>query len=113
LTQGAIALALTLSGRYQALYTYAVFVSWVFYAMSCAAVLTLRARRPDLPRPYRTWGYPVTPVVFIAFAAWLVGNTILQNPKDAAIGAGLVLVGLPYFYYGRWRSRVATGSSVA
>ncbi|PYO81701.1 MAG: hypothetical protein DMD68_12870 [Gemmatimonadetes bacterium] len=113
LTQGAIAVALTLSGRYQALYTYAVFVSWVFYAMSCAAVLTLRARRPDLPRPYRTWGYPVTPVVFIAFAAWLVGNTILQNPKDAAIGAGLVLVGLPYFYYGRWRSRVATGSSVA
>jgi len=110
LTQGAIAVALTLSGRYQALYTYAVFVSWVFYAMSCAAVLTLRARRPALPRPYRTWGYPVTPVVFIAFAAWLVGNTIVQNPKDAAIGAGLVLVGLPYFYYGRWMARTRSGT---
>ncbi len=100
-TQGAITVALTLSGSYQALYTYVVFVGWVFYAMSCAAVLTLRTRRPDLPRPYRTWGYPLTPIVFIAFALLLVGNTIVQNPKDAAIGVGLVLVGLPVFYYFR------------
>ena len=100
-TQGAITVALTLSGSYQALYTYVVFVGWVFYAMSCAAVIRLRARRPDLPRPYRAWGYPLTPIIFIAFALWLVGNTIAQNPKDAAIGAGLVVLGLPLFYYFR------------
>ncbi len=63
--------------------------------------MRLRARRPDLPRPYRAWGYPLTPIVFIAFALWLVGNTIAQNPKDAAIGAGLVVLGLPLFYYFR------------
>ena len=107
LTQGAIAVALTLSGKYQALYTYVVFVGWIFYALSCAAVMRLRAKRPDLERPYRAWGYPFTPIVFIAFALWLVVNTIAQSPKDAAIGAGLVLIGLPFFYYFRRRERSA------
>jgi len=107
LTQGAITVALTLSGKYQALYTYVVFVGWIFYALSCAAVMRLRAKRPDLERPYRAWGYPCTPIVFIAFALWLVGNTIAQSPKDAAIGAGLVLIGLPFFYYFRGRERSA------
>ena len=107
LTQGAITVALTLSGKYQALYTYVVFVGWIFYALSCAAVMRLRAKRPDLERPYRAWGYPFTPIVFIAFALWLVVNTIAQSPRDAAIGAGLVLIGLPFFYYFRRRERSA------
>ena len=107
LTQGAITVALTLSGKYQALYTYVVFVGWIFYALSCAAVMRLRAKRPDLERPYRAWGYPFTPIVFIAFALWLVVNTIAQSPRDAAIGAGLVLIGLPFFYYFRPRERSA------
>ena len=102
LTQGAITVALTLSGKYQALYTYVVFVGWIFYASSCAAVM--RAKRPDLERPYRAWGYPFTPIVFIAFALWLVVNTIAQSPRDAAIGAGLVVLGLPLFYYFRGRN---------
>ena len=107
LTQGAITVALTLSGKYQALYTYVVFVGWIFYALSCAAVMRLRAKRPDLERPYRAWGYPFTPIVFIVFALWLVVNTIAQSPRDAAIGAGLVLIGLPFFYYFRRRERSA------
>jgi len=106
-TQGAITVALTLSGKYQALYTYVVFVGWIFYALSCAAVMRLRAKRPDLERPYRAWGYPFTPIVFIAFALWLVVNTIAQSPRDAAIGAVLVLIGLPFFYYFRGRERSA------
>ena len=52
-----------------------------------------------MPRPYRAWGYPVTPVIFIAFALYLVGNTIIQQPKESAIGAGLLGVGL-LFYWG-------------
>jgi basic amino acid/polyamine antiporter, APA family len=105
LAQGAITVALTLSGKYQALYTYVVFVGWIFYALACSAVMRLRAKRPDLERPYRAWGYPFTPIVFIAFALWLVFNTIVQTPKESAIGAGLVLIGLPLFYYFRSRER--------
>jgi hypothetical protein len=85
--QGIIAGALLFTGTYEQLATYVVFASFVFYGMSCAAVIRLRRTRPDLPRPYRAWGYPVTPLVFIGFAACLVGNTIVEAPRDAAIGA--------------------------
>ena len=111
-TQGAIASLLTLMPRcvlgvcsprplYDQLATYVVFAQFVFYALSAAAVIRLRRKAPLLERPYRTWGYPVTPIVFIAFAIWLVYNTIVQNPKDSAIGAVLILIGLPGYYY--WR----------
>jgi basic amino acid/polyamine antiporter, APA family len=97
--QWAIAVALTLSGTYDQLATYVVFASFLFYTMSCAAVITLRRTAPDLPRPYRAWGYPFTPLVFIAFAAWLVGNTIAEQPREAAVGAGLIVLGLPVYFY--------------
>jgi amino acid transporter len=101
LTQGVIASALTALGTYDQLFTYVVFAQFVFYALSAGAVMRLRRTAPHVARPYRTWGYPVTPVIFIAFAAWLVYNTIVQNPRDSAIGAGLILIGLPGYYY--WR----------
>jgi APA family basic amino acid/polyamine antiporter len=100
-TQGAIASALALLGTYDKLITYVVFAQFVFYALSAAAVIRLRHTHPEVARPYRTWGYPVTPVVFIAFALWLVGNTIVETPRDSAVGAGLILVGLPGYFY--WR----------
>ena len=74
-----------------------VFVSWLFYAMSAAAVLVLRRKAPEMRRPYRAWGYPVTPLVFVAFSLWLTMNTITQAPRDAAIGAGIVLLGVPLY----------------
>jgi amino acid transporter len=122
-TQGAIASALTLmptcitipgvfsicSPRplYDQLATYVVFAQFVFYALSAGAVIRLRRSAPHMPRPYRTWGYPVTPIIFIAFAVWLVLNTIVATPKDSAIGAGLILLGLPGYYY--WRRGGAGG----
>jgi APA family basic amino acid/polyamine antiporter len=121
-TQGVIASALTLvpnclsipgvfsvcsaSPLYDQLATYVVFAQFVFYALSAGAVLRLRRKAPEIPRPYRTWGYPLTPIIFIAFAIWLVLNTIVATPKDSAIGAGLILLGLPGYFY--WR-RVGAG----
>jgi APA family basic amino acid/polyamine antiporter len=101
IVQGVWASLLALSGTYNQLITYMVFVSFLFYALSCAAVLVLRRREPGLSRPYRTWGYPVTPVVFILFSGYLVLNTILETPKDAAFGAALLLAGLPVYWYCR------------
>ncbi len=101
LTQGAVASALTALGTYDQLFTYVVFAQFVFYALSASAVIRLRQKAPQVARPYRTWGYPVTPIVFIAFAVWLVYNTIVETPKDSAIGAGIILLGLPGYYY--WR----------
>jgi APA family basic amino acid/polyamine antiporter len=92
---------------YDQLATYVVFAQFVFYALSAGAVIRLRRRAPDLPRPYRTWGYPLTPIIFIVFAVCLVGSTIYATPKDSAIGAGLILLGLPGYYY--WRRAGAGG----
>jgi len=92
---------------YDQLATYVVFAQFIFYALSAGAVIRLRYTAPGIARPYRTWGYPVTSIVFIAFAAWLVYNTIVETPKDSAIGVGLILLGLPGYWYWRRHQRLA------
>ncbi len=99
IAESAIAVALTFTGTYDQLATYVVFVSWLFYAMSAGAVIRLRQTAPDLPRPYRAWGYPWTPIIFVAFSLWLVFNTIAEAPRDAAIGTGIVAMGLPLYWW--------------
>jgi len=101
--QGVWGCVLALTGSYDQLFTYVVFASWVFYAMSCGAVIILRRASPQMQRPYKTWGYPATPIVFILFSIWLVSNTIIEAPRDAAIGAGIILLGLPVYFY--WKKK--------
>jgi APA family basic amino acid/polyamine antiporter len=101
IVQAVISIALTLTGEYDWLYTYVIFAEFVFYALMCGALIRLRRRRPDLPRPYRAWGYPVTPILFIGFSLWLVANTIIEDPKHSAVAAGLIAVGLPIYFYFR------------
>ena len=106
--QGMISIALTWistepswKDTYSRLFTYVVLSEFVFYAMSCGAVLRLRHKAAALVRPYRTWGYPVTPIVFILFSLWLVINTAREQPRDAAAGAALILAGLPIYFLRR------------
>lgn len=103
LVQMLVAIAFTLTGSYHRLLTYVVFASFLFYALSAAAVIVLRRREPDLARPYRAWGYPFTPIAFILFALYLVGDTIIHSPRESAIGATIVLLGLPAYFY--WTGR--------
>jgi APA family basic amino acid/polyamine antiporter len=103
LGQGLWASVLVLTGTYEQLFTYVVFASWIFYAMSSAGVLILRKRNPEAPRPYRTWGYPVTPIVFIVFALTLVVVSILENPRDSLVGLAMILSGLPAYWY--WKRK--------
>jgi basic amino acid/polyamine antiporter, APA family len=109
--QGVVAIALTLissepswKGSYNRLFTYVVLAEFVFYAMSAGAVIRLRHTAADLARPYRTWGYPFTPVVFILFSVWLVANTAWAQPVDTAISALLIVAGLPWYWWRRWSS---------
>ena len=90
---------LTFSGTYNQLITYIIFASWIFYAMSCAAVIILRKKRPEMKRPYKTPGYPYIPIIFILFAVFLTFNTILEAPRDAAVGSCIILAGLPLYFY--------------
>jgi APA family basic amino acid/polyamine antiporter len=108
LVQALISIALALTGKYDWLYTYVVFAQFVFYALMCGAVIRLRRRRTDLPRPYRAWGYPVTPILFIGFSVWLVANTIREDPVDSAVAAALIALGLPLYFWRKARSAVTS-----
>jgi APA family basic amino acid/polyamine antiporter len=101
---------LVLSGRYDQLYTYVIFASWILYAMATASVIVLRRKRPDLSRPYRTLGYPVVPVLFVATAILLEVFTLKQSPRESIAGIVLILLGLPFYFY--WKRRRVQGSSV-
>ena len=90
---------LTFTGTFNQLITYIIFASWIFYGMSAGAVIILRNKKPDMERPYKTPLYPWIPITFILFAIFLTINTIMEAPRDAAIGAGIILVGLPMYYY--------------
>jgi APA family basic amino acid/polyamine antiporter len=94
---------LVLSGRYDQLFTYVIFASWILYGMTTAAVLVLRRTRPEMPRPYRTFGYPVVPIVFVLSALGLVISTLFNSPRESFMGLALVLIGLPFYYY--WAKR--------
>jgi APA family basic amino acid/polyamine antiporter len=96
---------LVLSGRYTQLYTYVIFASVILYGMATAAVIVLRIKRPDLPRPYRTLGYPFVPVVFVLGISCLVVSTLLKSPRESLMGLGLVSLGLPFYFFWKRRRR--------
>src|SRR3989449_268206 len=98
-------MVLAVSGTFEQLFTYVVFASWIFAALAAASVFVLRRRRPDAPRPFRVPGYPVTPALFIAAAAAIVGNTIVARPVQALIGLGIVATGVPAYFVWKHRPR--------
>lgn len=102
---------LAVTGTFQQLLTYVVFAGWIFYGLGALAVFASRRRLPDAPRPFRTPGYPVTPLVFALGAAALVANTLVGQPRQAAIGLGVVLIGAPVFFV--WRARRRASASPA
>jgi basic amino acid/polyamine antiporter, APA family len=109
ITSSAWGIVLALSGTFEQLLTYVVFIGWIFYALGAAAVIALRIKRPDAPRPFRVPGYPVTPLLFVLAATAIVGNTIYSQPKQAAIGIGVVLLGAPAYFV--WQRRKRGGSA--
>jgi APA family basic amino acid/polyamine antiporter len=96
---------LCLSGRYEQLYTYATFFVILAYAATGVALFILRRKRPDLPRPYRCWGYPVVPLLFVVTSLLVAGNTLRQQPKETLAGIGIMLLGLPVYFGMRGRAR--------
>jgi APA family basic amino acid/polyamine antiporter len=104
--------ALCLSGTYTRLYTFVIFAAVLFYALAGASVIVLRRTRPDWPRPYKTWGYPFTPLIYVAFCIVVLINTLMSQPVESGIGLAILAAGLPaYLYWKRRRDQIA-GTSV-
>jgi APA family basic amino acid/polyamine antiporter len=101
--QGLWAAVLLLSGSYETLVDYAMFAIWLFYGLMVGAVMVLRWKRPDLPRPYRMWGYPATPLLFLAITGWFLVNMALTRPWPSLAGLLLIVAGIPV--YSVWAKR--------
>ena len=102
---GAIGALLALTGTYEELYSLFVFALWIFFALTAIALLRLRRKEPDLPRPYRAWGYPWTQWIFVLAAAALTINLWVLRPIRSTLGLAVIFAGVPFFYH--WKNRAA------
>jgi len=92
---------LLLLGRFQQLFELAVFAEWLFYMLTATTVFVYRRRHPEMARPYRVWGYPVLPAVFVVSAGVVLVSSFAGNLKGSLIGSGLILLGLPLYEWVR------------
>jgi len=99
LWQGIWASVLVLSGTFDQLTDMVIFAVFIFYGATSLGVIILRHRMPDAKRPYKVWGYPVIPALYILFCAGLVINTFIARPREAIIGLTLILAGIPAYIF--------------
>lgn len=97
--QGIWASVLILSGNFDQLTDMLIFTVFIFYGATSLGVFILRRNMPDAPRPYKVWGYPFVPAIFVLFCIGLFFNTIITRPREAAIGMTLILAGVPVYLY--------------
>jgi len=89
---------LVLSGTFDQLTDMIIFAVFIYYGATTLGVFILRKKMPDAPRPYKVWGYPVVPAIVVIFCAVLIINTVFSRPREAAIGAALMLTGVPMYF---------------
>lgn len=90
---------LVFSGSFEQIITFAMFISIVFWIAAAAAVFKLRKKCPTLTRPYKTWGYPVVPLIFIMACIGILLNTLIEKPVESLAGVGLAIIGIPVYFF--------------
>lgn len=109
--QGGFGVLLLASGRFEDIIKMVIFTEWIVYGMTTASVLVLRRTHPEMPRPYRVWGYPLVPIAFVLVAGALLFVTLREAPRESGMGLGLIALGLPFYYY--WKTREKGGAGGA
>jgi len=105
IAQALWAAVLLVTGSFESLLDYAMFALWLSYGAMVAGVIVLRVKRPDLARPYRMWGYPLTAILFLAITAWFLGNMLVTRPVPSLVGLAFIGAGIPvYFIWARGQS---------
>jgi len=103
--QGVWGALLAATGSYELIINYAIFCAWAFYALVVIGLMILRRSQPDVPRPYRLWGYPLTPLLFAGVAVLVLVNSVITTPLPSLSGLGIILAGIPVYFY--WRRQHA------
>ena len=94
---------LILSGSFDTITDYVMFASWMFYMMGAFGVLVLRKKMPNVNRPYKVWGYPYTPMIFVVFSFLFLVNSVVSDTQNAMMGLILVFSGLPFYFFWKYR----------
>jgi basic amino acid/polyamine antiporter, APA family len=94
---------LLLGGNFRQLFSLAIFAEWLFYMITSSTIFMFRRREPDAARPYRVWGYPVVPVLFVLASAILLYYTFTDNLKNSIFGSLVILAGIPIFFWFSWQ----------
>jgi len=94
---------LAILGSFEQIFTFAMFIAIAFWVAAAASVFTLRKKYPNMKRPYKTWGYPIVPFLFILFSVGILINTLIEKPVESIAGIIITLLGIPVYFY--WRAR--------
>ncbi|AFN74555.1 amino acid permease-associated region [Melioribacter roseus P3M-2] len=105
IVQGIWSCVLVLSGTFDTITDYVMFASWLFYLLGAYGVFVMRKKFPDVKRPYKVWGYPYTPIIFLLFASYYLIATLTSDTENAMLGLILVFSGLPFYFYSKYRSK--------
>jgi APA family basic amino acid/polyamine antiporter len=111
--QGCLGILFVLTSTYQELYSFVIFATWLFLALTAGALIRLRRKESDLPRPFRVWGYPWTPALFGVVACAIAANLLLVQPVRSSVGLAIILLGVPFFHYWCKQARPALTMKVA
>lgn len=103
--QGLWSCVLVLSGSFDTITDYVIFAAWLFYMLGAAGVFVLRKKMPYVNRPYKVWGYPYVPAIFVVFSFLFLINSVVSDSQDAAMGSILILSGLPIYLYWKYHSK--------
>ncbi|MFI5095883.1 MAG: APC family permease [Candidatus Acidiferrales bacterium] len=109
--QCVLASLMALTGTFEELTNLFIFAGWIFYGLAVVALFRLRRTEPDMPRPYRCWGYPVVPAIFVVGAIALTLNIWIDRPGRSSIGLLLILAGLPFYRY--WSRKLSSAGDAA
>jgi APA family basic amino acid/polyamine antiporter len=101
---------LLLGGNFRQLFSLAIFAEWLFYMIAGSTIFIFRRREPRATRPYKVWGYPVVPALFVAASAVLLYYTFTDNLRNSALGCLVILAGVPVFYYFRGQRKEFSGA---
>ncbi len=102
--QAILSIILLLSGgNFRQFFSLAIFSEWLFYMITASSLFIFRWRQPDTPRPYRVWGYPLVPLLFVVASGVLLYYTFTDNIRNSALGSLVILAGIPVFYAFAWR----------
>ena len=104
LVQGVWASVLALSGTFDTLTDSVMFASWLFYGLTTASLFVFRRTMPDAERPYRVWGYPAIPLLFLAVTAVVLASALIATPRQALNGLVMMAIGVPFYLYWSWRT---------